>query len=130
MRSRSVGNLYDGLKLVEKSTATLMKKTRQINNTNKMLEPVESKKLFWCQKISTSYNFLFVLLFHPVLFSNAAVLFSLNFNLSYRLVTILDLTQDDFFFVPSGRLLDTLHYGILIWKHVDTQIFFQIKAQN
>ena len=40
-----------GLKLVEKSIATLLKKTRQINDTNKKLEPVESKKLFWCQKI-------------------------------------------------------------------------------
>ena len=44
MRSRGVRNLYDGLKLIEKSTATLLKKTRQINDTNKKLEPVESKK--------------------------------------------------------------------------------------
>ena len=48
VRSRSVRNLYDGLKLVEKSAATLLKKTRQINDTNKNLQPVESKKLFWC----------------------------------------------------------------------------------
>ena len=26
------------------------KKPKQINDTNKNLEPVESKKLFWCQK--------------------------------------------------------------------------------
>ena len=96
MRSRSVRNLYDGLKLVEKSTATLLKKTKEINNTNKKLEPVENKKLFWCQKFSISYNFLFVLLFHPALFSNVVVLFSRYFNLSYRFVTILDLAQKDF----------------------------------
>ena len=51
VRSRSVRNLYDGLKLVEKSTPTLLKKTRQINDTNKKLEPVESRTLFLCQKI-------------------------------------------------------------------------------
>ena len=44
VRSRSVKNLCIGLKLVEKSTATILKKTRQINNTYKKLEPVESKK--------------------------------------------------------------------------------------
>ena len=37
--------MYDGLKLIEKSTATLLKKTKQINDTNKKLEPVESKKV-------------------------------------------------------------------------------------
>ena len=42
--------MYDGLKLVEKSTVTLLKKTRQTNNTNKKLEPDESKELFWCKK--------------------------------------------------------------------------------
>ena len=42
------------LKLVEKSTKTLLKKTRQINDRNNKLKPVESKKLFWCQKILTS----------------------------------------------------------------------------
>ena len=91
-------DLYDGLKLVEKSTATLLKKERQINDTNKKLEPVESKKLFWRPKIFqqaiTFYLYCYPL--HPVLFSNVAVPFSLNFNLTYRLVTILDFTQEDF----------------------------------
>ena len=41
-KKRGVGNLYDGLKLVEKCTATLLKKTRQIDDTNKKLKPVES----------------------------------------------------------------------------------------
>ena len=47
MRSRSARNLNDGLKLVEKSTATLLKKDK----TNKELEPVKSKKLFLRQKL-------------------------------------------------------------------------------
>ena len=54
------------------------------------------KSGFSAKKFSTNYHFLFVFLFHPVLYSNVAVLFSLNFNLSYKFVTILDLTQEDF----------------------------------
>ena len=37
--SRRIRNLYDSFKLVEKSSATLLKKTRKINDTNKKLEP-------------------------------------------------------------------------------------------
>ena len=40
--------------------------------------------------------YMYILLFHPVLFSNVSVLFSLNFYLSYMFVTILDLAQEDF----------------------------------
>ena len=53
------------------------------------------KSYFGAKKFSTSYNVLFILLFHPVLFSNV-VLFSLNFNLSYRFVITVDLAQEDF----------------------------------
>ena len=61
------------------------------------------KSCFGAKKFQQAIvNFLFVLLFHPVLFSNVAVLFSLNFNLSYRFVTILDLTQEDFLCQVDG----------------------------
>ena len=55
VRSRSVRNLYDGLKLVEKNTATLLKITRHINNSTKKLQFVETflqlKQLFTLNKL-------------------------------------------------------------------------------
>ena len=93
MLSVSVRKLNDGSKLKEKSTATLLKKTAQINETNNKLEPVKVKSYFSGQKFSTEYNFLFVL-FYLVFFSNVAVLFPLNFNVSCRVVTILDLAKE------------------------------------
>ena len=87
-------NLYNGLKLIEKSSTTLLKKTKQINNTNKNLEPVESKKLFqWQNFQQTFYLYCYFIL---SFFSSVAILFSINFKLSYKFVTILDFTQEIF----------------------------------
>ena len=111
MRSISVRNLYDGLKLVEKSTAILLKKTRQINDSNKKLEPVESKKLFWCQKI-----FQQVITFYLYCYFIPSFTAMLRYYFPLILIYYKGLLQYYFrshtgrFLMPSGRELDTLPY--------------------
>ena len=71
----------------------MLENTGQIDNTEKKLEFVKSKKLFFC----------------TVIFSNVAVLFSFNFKPSYSFLSLLDLTQNAFkcqvdVYWHSGRL--------------------------
>ena len=57
MKSRSVRNLFDGLKLREKSTTTLLEKTRQNNDTKREL--VETFwQLKWMYTLRNSKTFL------------------------------------------------------------------------